>query len=481
MKKRILTFILTFIIGFSVISLDYIDARATEFVPEPPVYLSVGTGLLSLMAISGVLPEVAMLGAFTTASALGAYTVTLFTSYVAQKSDIDTSAVDEWLTNLQHGICDTSSDVFDLYREWIQSLTATSAESASAHKYTLDGIQSNYYLSDYSYITIAANRPMDFYIFITSPTNDFNDSNNRLYIVTTESINTCIMRGWYDTKSYGSFVEFNSTIAKTYILDGKTYYVNRQFVSNKYIYGNSFSSNRVWEGGQSGYYPMVNLRDWYKSLVIQADTFEEGIQKVLNPKTTDWANLGGLIGDGVSVPDLSDLPLSGSDSIAMNLENVVEKLGSLEGALDQVLGRDISITDYQDAIGVHVVDGENVITIDRDIPISDYVPNPEFAPTVPVAPDTPSYSDTDFTVTGLKEIFPFCIPFDLIDFITSLKAEPVAPNWNLSASFLGSKFSRYSINVNLSSFDPLAKICRKAELLLFIISLILITRHIIKG
>lgn len=478
MRKRIIAFIFTFILSFSVVSMDYIDARANEFVLDPPVYATTGVGLLSLMAVSGVLPELAMLGAFTTVSALGAYTVTLFTSYAADKADIDTATVDNWLENLQNGIIDTSSSIYGLYKEWLTDLVSTSIVSDGNYKYTLNGTDSVYYLNDYTYITAYPNKAMDLYFFIASPTNNIADTNNMFYIVSNDYINTLTLRGYYDDKKKGSFSRFNDAITKTYISNGNTYYINRHYISsNNYGYGEGFSYTPTL----SGSYSNINFYNWYQSIMIEADSFEEAFQKVLNPPTTDWNNLGGLIGDGVSVPDLSDLPLSGSDSISMNLENVVEKLGSLEEALEKVLGRDISITDYQDATGVYVVDNDNVVTVDKDIPITDYAPNPEFAPDKTVTPDKPQYNDSEFTVQGLKEVFPFCIPFDLIDFINSLKADPVAPRWTLSASFLGERFASNSIVIDLSKYNSLAALCRKTELLLFIISLILITRNIIKG
>ena len=79
----------------------------------------------------------------------------------------------------------------------------------------------------------------------------------------------------------------------------------------------------------------------------------------------------------------------------------------------------------------------------------------------------------------LKEFFPFCIPFDLYDFFSCLNADPVAPVIDWAIPLPGG--SSYPITIDLSIFDPVAKILRTMELLLFCVGLAFKTRDLIRG
>lgn len=78
-----------------------------------------------------------------------------------------------------------------------------------------------------------------------------------------------------------------------------------------------------------------------------------------------------------------------------------------------------------------------------------------------------------------KNVFPFCIPFDLIDFLGILAAEPEAPviRWR----FYVPKIVDQEIVIDLSPWDSVAQIVRTMELLAFCVGLILLTRNIIRG
>ena len=86
-----------------------------------------------------------------------------------------------------------------------------------------------------------------------------------------------------------------------------------------------------------------------------------------------------------------------------------------------------------------------------------------------------------YTFFGLEKVFPFCIPFDLIDFISVLDAEPTAPHfeWVIPLSVVGGKDLYFEID--LKSFDKVAEVVRLMELLSGCVGLILLTRNIIRG
>lgn len=98
-------------------------------------------------------------------------------------------------------------------------------------------------------------------------------------------------------------------------------------------------------------------------------------------------------------------------------------------------------------------------------------------PTTPVDPSAPT--DIAGYTFDLKDIFPFCIPFDLYDFLTCLDAPPEAPviNWEIYMPGGGT----YPIIIDLSVFDEVAQLLRRLELLLFCVGLAFKTRDLIKG
>lgn len=76
----------------------------------------------------------------------------------------------------------------------------------------------------------------------------------------------------------------------------------------------------------------------------------------------------------------------------------------------------------------------------------------------------------------LTELFPFCIPFDIFDLLSALKADPVAPVFELELD-LG--VTKAPITVDLSGWSDLASIVRILEVGLFCLGLALGTKELI--
>lgn len=81
---------------------------------------------------------------------------------------------------------------------------------------------------------------------------------------------------------------------------------------------------------------------------------------------------------------------------------------------------------------------------------------------------------------SLVNLFPFCIPFDLIDALKLLKAKPEVPHWEFDWVIPSVDF-KYHFVIDLSMFNTLFYIFNKMFLLSFIVGLILLTRNIIRG
>lgn len=96
----------------------------------------------------------------------------------------------------------------------------------------------------------------------------------------------------------------------------------------------------------------------------------------------------------------------------------------------------------------------------------------------PGVDDPPTTDPDDYAVPGLAEIFPFCIPFDIYNFLSALAANPVAPHFTATLDFPEAVGGTQTIDIDFDSptWNQLAQLLRLLELLAFIIGLALLTR-----
>lgn len=93
--------------------------------------------------------------------------------------------------------------------------------------------------------------------------------------------------------------------------------------------------------------------------------------------------------------------------------------------------------------------------------------------------DDAETNNKSFTA-DLKTLFPFCIPFDLIDCVRLFNAEPETPYYEFPVHIPIVNID-YTFVIDLSDFDSVAVVCRTMFLILYIIGLILATRQLIRG
>ena len=101
-----------------------------------------------------------------------------------------------------------------------------------------------------------------------------------------------------------------------------------------------------------------------------------------------------------------------------------------------------------------------------------------------LTPETPdSWIDNEsdqglYKLPDLKDFFPFCIPFDLIDLLSCFIAEPETPQFVIA---LSTGEDTVTGQMDLHIWDNIASVLRGLELMAFTVGLILITRNIIRG
>ena len=121
-------------------------------------------------------------------------------------------------------------------------------------------------------------------------------------------------------------------------------------------------------------------------------------------------------------------------------------------------------------------------------------PNPDpggGGSTDPDNPETPTPEEEASPYkTDLREIFPFCIPFDLIHLLKVFDAEAEAPVFEfpldieMDNPWTGEKVVDYhhTFKLDMADYEPVIKILRIFQVIFFIIALMLITRQqMIKG
>lgn len=156
------------------------------------------------------------------------------------------------------------------------------------------------------------------------------------------------------------------------------------------------------------------------------------------------------------------------------LPDITKSLGVIS---DMVKALSKTLTNVKDNViaGTKALTGSlaDVVTAVKSIPAT-------------IATDISSTKVADvgsYAFADLKSLFPFCLSFDLIDFIGVLSAPPEAPHfqWVFPAV---SRFGipAVTIDIDLSKFNSIAAIVRTMETLGFIVGLVMITRsHMIRG
>ena len=133
-----------------------------------------------------------------------------------------------------------------------------------------------------------------------------------------------------------------------------------------------------------------------------------------------------------------------------------DAVGDLVGTLDQI--RDMTQDKILDK------------TVDPDKPGEGDKPKPVDPPKVGL----PTLPEVLFT-----QKFPFCIPWDLYNSVASLAAPPKPPNFTIPFLKVDRLGWDFDITLDLTEFEPLAKISRWGFSVLFLLGLMYGTRKLI--
>jgi hypothetical protein len=95
-----------------------------------------------------------------------------------------------------------------------------------------------------------------------------------------------------------------------------------------------------------------------------------------------------------------------------------------------------------------------------------------------LTPNKPSIPALSLPEILFKEKFPFCLPWDVYNVFANLVAEPEAPVFEIPMKWEFLDID-YTLTIDFSMFDEIAKISRFFSSLGFVVFLILISRKVI--
>lgn len=439
---------------------------------------------------------------------LAAYNDEIYNSLIESLSGLaGMEVVQEWIFKAVNGLIETDSIVWEKLREFaIDNYIAASADSASINS-TINNV------------------PLNF-TFYNSPSFRTNISGGEYYT-------------W--TPDYGTMIASNSFIGASdsnkplyriqHYANGDIHYQVNVTYGSSYTYNGKTVYYTVSTGGRDSSYPIQSIDGSYNAIAAWAMVYGDAIYQSENIASYSDAFESVLtssekddIIDGTSVIQLynpAELQngleiISGGDpdedpnlrkipfAVTADWWNFLQQFGSGENSnqyvnaynalngLDQgtSIGR---ISDAYDSLGIASVGAaaaaaaEGILNLtDSNIypqneSVADAITNTIPSNLTPVTPDSGIDNGSEqglYKLPDLRDYFPFCIPFDLINLLSIFVAEPETPEFVIA---LSTGWSYAEENVSLDQWNGIANMVRNIELAVFILGLILITRNIIRG
>lgn len=381
----------------------------------------------------------------------------------ATSQEIET-AIDTWIDKAAKGVIDTGSAVWDSLKAWggsiYDSLHATDVPAATwgygvqlpaaGDVYGFAMITSSTSSSDYSWIMYPKCSQQVFYAVNLS-----SDSKScKYYFYSTQPFSV-------DATQYKYYVS-----GKTETKDLQAYYVSN---CSTVINGVTVYYYYMRTSASSGHFELKGLTS------CGTDVLSEIINGMsIAVPEDEYISVGGvsdifdrdktLDNIGVAVPGIA----AGATDIPIDWGLV----GDIAGTLTDVRA---GVKDIADALAdakVFPIDTTRDTVIDSDGDLSNDKAKDDVIPAVPNVGTL-----DDYKLAGLEKVFPFCIPFDLIAFLGCLSAAPEAPAFDWVFPLPGKDGKEYTLHVDLSPWEPVAKIARTMETLAFCIGLVMITRE----
>lgn len=237
-----------------------------------------------------------------------------------------------------------------------------------------------------------------------------------------------------------------------------------------YGYVNSYKNIRMYDvrGSLKSYYPTFNnfedANDYLTNLSLDSSFNPVTIEQDSSLRDAMKEN-----GDYPTSPIHSNVKLPSTDKLKeliKNLKSTADDNNGRQNVVDDFI-KDLTTPD--DSGGVSP----------NPTPTPD-PSNPDSGGSGGTDTDNPDDTDKSNFTRDLRLVFPFCIPFDLVDCIRLFSSEPETPKIDFPIHFPIVNVD-YTFTIDLKDFDGVAKICRSMFLIMFIIGLVFATRPLIRG
>lgn len=466
MKKRVASALLSLIIAVGVTIGTYNNSYASaEGVIIGGAAVSAGEAVAFLLGAFGLTAaSAAVYDNIDSIKAWGASQLETFTASTvgklaepaAQEKARNDIAV--WVDNARKGVIDNSSVVWSYWKQWAGSLTTQTIEHTTGG---VGGLP--------AYAAMATDPAV-----ISAFQLDIKTSGSPVYLIAVnegqngigyEFISLSFFSGTY----YDTYYNHSDEV---WGRSRRLAFYNPDYTTVDYYYDTLFLSDRM-----SDYSILFDLsidqlpKD---TSIPPTEIFKEFLlNNVINPPTVvppDYTlSPTGLSNVFERDHSFDNVGLFNPGAVAGNPNVTIdwEKLGDLVSVLGGLAAGELDGTKALEQAGVRVVDRATDHVVDdsgvTDIPIAD------------VVVDTSEFDD--YTLPGLQTLFPFCLPFDMIDFLNVLSASPQAPHLQVPLKYpTSSGWNEYVFDIDFSQFDDVAALLRSCECLLFIVGLIMITR-----
>lgn len=450
-SKRIFIYILIGFLSFSSISISYNrGVHAMEWVGGA---LAFEEALKWLMASIGVVAGADFVSDYWTKYGDD------FEEYCIEQ-EITQQEVTQWQIKLCEGVLDKGSDVWSCFKDWLSSLVNSSGDSNIV----------NY--GNFMDIVPSLLSNLGYYGDLSSFTNYDLYKDYSVYGALNASIsgNKLVIlfnSGNYTLERSGNQSRYvlkcdNINVNNTLVVDYNNYSIDISLV----VPSNSITNNSITitDNIIASEYIVNSFGNRLKYFDINIDNNSDF--NILDNVNIDNLDIISSTTDNVEDSEVA-IPMPGqissdnelsSDTYDEIIDQINEGTLSLEDGIEQI----------QSLLQVIVYDS----TTDQ------VVPEPSGGPQDKDDKLEESKANEAFTLNGLEEVFPFCLPWDIYLFMSLLEAEPVAPNINWPFRNPVTK-DDIIVAVDLSPFNGVAQVVRYGFDLLFIVGLAMVTRSLI--
>lgn len=199
-----------------------------------------------------------------------------------------------------------------------------------------------------------------------------------------------------------------------------------------------------------------DLQSWEGTVTNAPDTnLDQLMEDIFDQSASGTLDVSGEVVDTPAEPQVSPVPTAAPGDI----------IGGLDTISGQLEGIDNTLTGVQEGVGEAVGQLEGIN---------------EGIGSISEALEVPTTSEANqLKLPDLRTLFPFCIPFDLYNIISAFSVEPQAPHVQIPFNIprIGLE---YTFDLDFSSFNSVAQVCRTMEFIAFAIGLAILTSKVIR-